>query len=500
MKKRILSLILAIAMLATSACTVFAVTDVDFEGDLTGAIDFIADKTPATTERRAEILSYIFTYIASGDDRDMETLINSISSGSFAGSGAAIDDLNGILGALNDPSNADVKAAALLLLEMIYAIPADVREDVIDGFGVKPRVAYEIGDTDETAFDEALVSLYNNDNVYPAVLRDAMEEHEDMTEAPYIIVNLFTAWTGCFKFTDDADGNGFALKSVDTNYAEKLAPRLANYTLGGAAIDSVEEVLEAVVGAINSTYSDEEIAAMKIVMDDSNLDLYVKKSTTDEDEDSSSTNRPGSRPGSSSSKNDKDKDDKPIIDEPVGADKVFPDTENHWAKSYISALAVKGIIKGYEDGTFRPDIGITREEMAVVLVRLLDIENELGTVAAAEYTDAADIAAWAKASVDLLSAKGIYTGYDDGEFKPKRIISREEIVALVMRQLGDKSASTTLKYFDSENIGEWARKYVAQASALGIISGRDDGKYYPKDDVTRAETCKILYNFLYHAE
>ena len=492
MKKRILSLFLAIAMLATSACTVFAATNVDFEGDLTGAIDFIADKTPATTERRAEILSYIFTYIASGDDRDMVTLIDSITSGSFSGPG--VDDLNNILGALNDPANADVKAAALLLLEMIYAIPADVRENVINGFGVKPRVAYEVGNTDADEFDVALVSLYNNTNVYPAVLKAAMEEHTDMAEAPYIIVNLFTAWTGCFKFTDDSTGDAFALKSVDSAYAAKLEERLVNYTLGGEPIDSAEEVLEAAVGAINNTYDASEIANMKVVMGDSNLNLYEKKTTSD---DSSSTS-PGRRPGSN--KNDKDKQDKPIIDEPDNTEKVFPDTVDHWAKSYVSVLAVKGVIKGYEDGTFRPNIGITREEMAVVLVRLLDMENELGSVASAEYTDAAGIAAWAKASVDLLSAKGIYTGYDDGEFKPKRIISREEIVALVIRQLGDKSASTTLKYFDAENIGEWARKYVAQATALGIISGRDDGKYYPKDNVTRAETCKILYNFLYHAE
>ncbi len=488
MKKRMLSLILAIAMFATSACTVFAVTDVDFEGDLTGAIDFIADKTPNTTERRAEILGYIQMYMAD-DDHNIETLIDSIEAGSFSGSGDTINDLNNILGALNNPANASIKAAALLLLEMIRAIPEGARQVAINGFGEKPRVVYQIGNTEANKFDTALKALYNNPSVYPVKLKDAMEEHVEMTDidkTPYVVLNLFTAWDGCFKFTDDTSGSGFELKSVNATYATKLEERLNNYTLNGSSIDSAETILKAVAKAINNTYDAATRAQMKVVMGDSNLNLYVKKQAT-----STPTYTPSYRDDSDSSSNN-EPDDK----EPVSTEKVFPDTVNHWAKSYISELAAKGIIKGYEDGTFRPDIGITREEMAVVLVRLLGIEKELGTVAAAKYLDAADIAAWAKASVDLLSAKGIYTGYDDGEFKPKRIISREEIIALVMRHVGATDASTDLTYADAENIGEWARKHVAQATALGIINGRGDGMYYPKDNVTRAETCKILYNFI----
>ena len=156
----------------------------------------------------------------------------------------------------------------------------------------------------------------------------------------------------------------------------------------------------------------------------------------------------------------------------------------------------RGLFKGYEDGTFQPEWGVTRQEMAVVLVRLLNLEGELGSVTTTEYTDDQGIAAWAHDSVALLSAKGIYLGYDDGEFKPERVLSREEIVALAMRLYGYSSADTTADYSDVERIGEWARKAVGQATNLGIISGRGDGLFAPAASVTRAEAAKILYNYM----
>lgn len=51
---------------------------------------------------------------------------------------------------------------------------------------------------------------------------------------------------------------------------------------------------------------------------------------------------------------------------------VFEDTKKHWAKEQIDAVSNKGIMKGYEDGSFKPDQPITRAEMAVVVYRIIN--------------------------------------------------------------------------------------------------------------------------------
>ncbi len=51
----------------------------------------------------------------------------------------------------------------------------------------------------------------------------------------------------------------------------------------------------------------------------------------------------------------------------VNEDSTFADSQNHWAEGYISALAEKGIINGYEDNTFKPDAYITRAEAEKVI-------------------------------------------------------------------------------------------------------------------------------------
>lgn len=592
MRKKIISLVLALAMLAASVCTAFAAT-VDVSGsDVKKLVSFFSDNTPATMERRLEILEYIRMYMG-GTDRDMETLINALKNKDFDSLSSGSTDLKSIFDKVTGDD--EIYSSALFVLEMIRAIPAESRETAIDGFGVKKddaRVSYTIQDTDRAdEINTALLALYNDDEVYPAKLRNALEEHVafDSAVAPYVVLNLFTAWKDTIQLTDDTDGTGFAAYQVDSAYAKRLMDYMDDYTLNGKKIGNAMDIAEMLADVINSSYSKEQIANMKKVLDDSGLNIYVstdsmfemgsilvngksvdlsleqnkptkvKVSTSsftvegttktagakieyayvdsgnassewrwfDDMEDENirvgdnkkvavritskdgtnseiyfvTISRPSSDSSSSSSGNRRPSSD--VVTEPDNtipappvSDVLFADTANHWAKDYINAMVNRGLFKGYEDGTFQPEWGVTRQEMAVVLVRLLNLEGELGSVTTTEYTDDQGIAAWAHDSVALLSAKGIYLGYDDGEFKPERVLSREEIVALAMRLYGYSSADTTADYSDVERIGEWARKAVGQATNLGIISGRGDGLFAPAANVTRAEAAKILYNYM----
>nr|WP_246320517.1 S-layer homology domain-containing protein [Paenibacillus qinlingensis] len=113
--------------------------------------------------------------------------------------------------------------------------------------------------------------------------------------------------------------------------------------------------------------------------------------------------------------------------------KAFSDTTNHWAKNAIATAAANGIISGYTDTTFGPDDTITREQMAVIIVRAAHM-NDKGTDGM-EFTDNSAISEWAQAAVAVLTSKGLLNGYQDGTLKPQGISTRAEASAIILRSL-----------------------------------------------------------------
>lgn len=112
--------------------------------------------------------------------------------------------------------------------------------------------------------------------------------------------------------------------------------------------------------------------------------------------------------------------------------KVFSDTADHWARDYISTAAFYGIVSGYSQNTFGPDDQVTREQMAVMIVKAARLKTETeGTV----FTDGADISGWASGAVSTAVKKGIMKGYPDGGFKPKGQATRAEAVTVIVHAL-----------------------------------------------------------------
>ncbi|OXM84982.1 cadherin-like beta sandwich domain-containing protein, partial [Paenibacillus rigui] len=107
----------------------------------------------------------------------------------------------------------------------------------------------------------------------------------------------------------------------------------------------------------------------------------------------------------------------------------FADTQGHWAKKTIDAFIKLQLINGYEDGTFRPDSPITRAEFAVILNRGFNIQG--GSNTSIVLKDNGDN--WAKGAIENLVAAGVIKGYDDGTFKPDKTITREEMVVMLSR-------------------------------------------------------------------
>ncbi|WP_379164198.1 S-layer homology domain-containing protein, partial [Paenibacillus sp. sgz5001063] len=171
----------------------------------------------------------------------------------------------------------------------------------------------------------------------------------------------------------------------------------------------------------------------------------------------------------------------------------FADTKGHWAEKTIDTFVKLHVIEGYKDGTFKPDGEITRAEFAVILSRVFDIKG--GSNTGVVFKDVGNH--WAKGAIEKLAEAGVISGYEDVTFKPNKTITREEMVVLLSRviNLGNLTKDTTKGNFDDLK-GSYAANEIKAEAQAGIISGKADGKFYTKSNATRAEAMQIILNAL----
>ena len=128
-----------------------------------------------------------------------------------------------------------------------------------------------------------------------------------------------------------------------------------------------------------------------------------------------------------------------LLDQSHSQSPSFPDVAaDAWYHEAVVTLAAKGIITGYEDGTFRPEQPITRSEFAAIAARFA----RASTDKALTFPDVpAD--AWYRGAVQTAVSYGWINGYEDGTFRPEQPIGRAETAAIINRMLAriaDRSA------------------------------------------------------------
>ena len=128
-----------------------------------------------------------------------------------------------------------------------------------------------------------------------------------------------------------------------------------------------------------------------------------------------------------------------------------------WYAEAVNALSSIGIIKGYEDGSFKPNQPITRAEFAAVATRFIEAKG--GNV---KFKDVADDF-WAKENISTAAYFGWINGYEDATFRPNNKITRAEAATIINHMLGrnaDKSFAdgnrSALKQFtDLKDSSKW---------------------------------------------
>lgn len=158
-----------------------------------------------------------------------------------------------------------------------------------------------------------------------------------------------------------------------------------------------------------------------------------------------------------------------------------------WAKTAIEELAKKGIVKGMPNGDFMPDSSITRAEFVSIIVRAF----ELKTDEQIEFEDVNEDD-WYYDAVNIAAKNNIIYGFD-GRFMPGDKITRQDTAVILQRLLQlEKNNEQAVNYVDAEFVSEYARESVEILSSNGVMNGFENLEFAPNGYLTRAETAVVI--------
>ena len=163
-------------------------------------------------------------------------------------------------------------------------------------------------------------------------------------------------------------------------------------------------------------------------------------------------------------------------------------SEDHPFYTEIQWMLEEGIAEGYGDGDFQPGRAVTRQAAVAFLYRLAG-EPEVG--GSSDFEDVGgdhpfhDAIAWA-------AEVGVTGGYDDGTFRPRRVVSRQAAVAFLHRLAGEPEVGGSSGF---EDVGDDHPFHdaIAWAAEVGVTTGYDDGRFRPAADVARQAMAAFLY-------
>ncbi len=168
----------------------------------------------------------------------------------------------------------------------------------------------------------------------------------------------------------------------------------------------------------------------------------------------------------------------------------FNDTNGHWASSSISQLVALGAINGYPDGSFRPEKTISRAEFAAVLVKAFNLNQQ----SSATFKDTVNH--WARNHIAAAVASGVANGYNADTFGPDDPVTREQMAVMIVRAAGIAGAAEEPGFNDSADISVWAREAIAAMTQKGLMQGYSDNTIQPLKYAKRGEAVTLIMNVL----
>lgn len=170
-----------------------------------------------------------------------------------------------------------------------------------------------------------------------------------------------------------------------------------------------------------------------------------------------------------------------------------------WAGCDINKLTENNVIAGYPDRTFKPNLPVSRAEMATLTVKGFNLLNSSVSPCHKSFRDVPRNF-WAKSMIDKAVANGLMEGYNDTLFKPNKPVSRAEAFTILSKGINCgmdecKANEILSKYCDADEVPSWARIPVAKAIQAGALNDAPKPDMInPNKDASRAEIASMLEN------
>ena len=162
-----------------------------------------------------------------------------------------------------------------------------------------------------------------------------------------------------------------------------------------------------------------------------------------------------------------------------------------WFYDHVKYCYESGLMNGMTKDTFAPQSSTTRAQFATVLWRL---GGEQAPKGANPFSDCSTH--WAKDAITWAFEEGIVTGKTATTFDPNANVTREQMVAMLYRFMGNPAVTADLSAFkDAASVSSYAVDAFAWAVQNGIVTGRTADTLAPKGEATRAELATILHRF-----
>lgn len=177
------------------------------------------------------------------------------------------------------------------------------------------------------------------------------------------------------------------------------------------------------------------------------------------------------------------------------------------ARYAIEALTAKHIVQGTSETLFSPSKAVTRAEFSSMIVKALSLDRLItDRKEEAAYSDVRK-GDWYYEDVKIMHQLQITKGYDDGTFKPNEPVTREQMVVMMMNALqilgqvqGGNTQASGKPFADQNAISSWAQSSVNKAKEMKIISGTGQNLFMPKQSSNRADTAVLIWKMHQHAK
>jgi parallel beta-helix repeat protein len=175
----------------------------------------------------------------------------------------------------------------------------------------------------------------------------------------------------------------------------------------------------------------------------------------------------------------------------------FSDLGGHWAEAFVQALVRQGLIRGFPDGTFKPEASITRAEYAAIIAKTFDLPRQRGTGAGVFPDVPADF--WASGAISQAVNMGFVSGFPDGTFRPQQNLTRVQALVSLVSGLGLRGGNPDLLLFysDRAQIPSYATEAIATATQRRLVVNYPQlNQLEPMRNITRAEVAALIYRAL----